>query len=164
MLWLLSALGIGGIGAALFLIPGAAAKAIEIAAAIWAAITKYPREAAIALLLCLSAVLWWDRGREIDRAERIEAQAKADNTLWQKAHATNLASVKLLTAALNDQSARVRALGKASERQQQAAQAALSRATARRDVSEGVAVRIERGAPVKGCQTAPEVMQAKDQL
>ena len=148
MLWLLSALGF-------------VRKALQAA---FGFVTRYPMQAALIASLCLAGWLWWDRGREIDRADRIEAQAKADNALCAKAHATNLASVKLLTAALNDQSARVRALGKASERQQQAAQAALNRATARRDVSEGVAARIERGAPVKGCQTAPEIMAARGEL
>ena len=164
MLWLLSALGIGGIGAALFFIPGAAAKAIEIASAVASAVMRYPREAAIVLLLVAAAWLWHGKSAANDRADRIEARAKADNALWAKAHATNLASIKLLTDALNDQSARVRGLATASERQQQAAQAALGRATARRDASEAVAVRIERGARPAGCVTAPEVLQAKDEL
>ena len=124
----------------------------------------HPWQAAFVALLLACGWLWHGKGNAIARADRIEAQATADNALWAKTHATNLASVKLLTAALNDQSARVRALGKASERQQQAAQAALRQATARRDVSEGVAVRIERGAPVKGCVTAPEVMAARSEL
>ena len=148
MMWLLSALGF-------------VRKALQAA---FSAVMRYPREAAIVLLLVTAAWFWHGRGQANDRADRIEAKAKADSALWAKAHAANLASLKLLTDTLNDQSARVRALGKASERQQKAAQAALSRATARRDASEAVAVRIERGAPVKGCVTAPEVLAAKGEL
>ena len=113
--------------------------------------------------LAIAAVLWWHfHGDAKTKAER--DRLRDDVVQWQKANATNLASVKLLTDTLNDQSARVRALATASERQQQAAQAALGRATARRDASEAVALRIERGARPTGCQTAPEVLQAKDEL
>ena len=148
MLWLLSALGF-------------VRKALQAA---FAMAMRYPREVAIVLLLVAAAWLWHGKGQANDRADRIEARAKADNALWAKAHATNLASIKLLTDTLNDQSARVRGLATASERQQKAAQAALGRATARRDASEAVAVRIERAAPVKGCVTASEVLAAKGEL
>ena len=148
MLWLLSALGF-------------VRKALQAA---FAMAMRYPREVAIMLLLVAAAWLWHGKSAANDRADRIEARAKADNALWAKAHATNLASIKLLTDTLNDQSARVRGLATASERQQRAAQAALGRATARRDASEAVALRIERGAPVKGCVTAREVLAAKGEL
>ena len=124
----------------------------------------HPWQAACIALLCLSAWTWHGKSAANDRADRIEAKAKADNALWAKAHAVNLASLKLLTDTLNDQSARVRGLATASERQQKAAQAALGRATARRDASEAVAARIERGAPVKGCATSPEVLQSRNEL
>ena len=148
MIWLLSALGF-------------VRKALQAA---FSAATRYPREVAIVLLLVAAAWFWHGKSAANDRADRIEAQAKADNALWAKAHAANLASLKLLTDTLNDQSARVRGLAAASERQQKAAQAALSRATARRDASEAVAVRIERGARPTGCVTAPEVLAAKGEL
>ena len=148
MLWLFSALG-------------CARKALQAA---FGVVTKYPREAAIIALVCLAAFFWHGKGKANDRADAIEAQAKADSALWQKAHAANLASVKLLTDALNDQSARVRALGKASDARQRDAQAALARATARRDVSEGVALRIERAGVSGGCRTAPEIMNNRGEL
>ena len=124
----------------------------------------HPWQAACIVLLVATAWLWHGKSAANDRADRIEARAKADNALWAKAHTTNLASIKLLTDTLNDQSARVRGLAIASERQQKAAQVALGRATARRDASEAIALRIERGAPVKGCVTAPEVLAAKGEL
>ena len=148
MLWALSALGF-------------ARKALQAAFGI---VTRYPREAAIIVLVCLAAFFWHGERKANDRADAIEAQAKADSALWQKAHAANLASIKLLTDAINDQSARVRALAKASDARQRDAQAALARATARRDVSEGVAQRIERAGVSGGCRTAPEIMSNRGEL
>ena len=164
MLWLFSALGIGGIGAALFLIPGAAAKAIEIAAAVWAAVTKYPREAAIIALLLACGWLYIGKGKANDRADAIEAQAKADNALWQHAHKVEAKSLADVTGALNGWSAYTRKWSATSQRQQRASQARYKAATARRDVSEGVAARIERAGVSGGCVTAPEIMQSRGEL
>lgn len=120
-------------------------------------IREKPALAAIIALCVLSAWLW--RGWSGEEAGR-----KADSALWAKAHATNLASIATLTAALNDQSAHVRALASASDARQKAARIALSRAVERGKVSEGAAVRIERAAPVVGCKTAPEILAARNEL
>ena len=131
---------------------------------LWEALTgalklalRHPWQAAIIALCVLSAWLW--RGWSGEEAGR-----KADSALWAKAHATNLASIATLTAALNDQSAHVRALASASDARQKAARIALSRAVERGKVSEGAAVRIERAAPVVGCKTAPEILAARNEL
>ena len=112
-----------------------------------------------ALGLALLAVWFHFASDARVRGER--DRLRADVSQWQKANATNLASVKRTTAALNDQSARVRALAAASDARQKAAQDALRAATARRGTAEGVAVRIERAGPVAGCVTAPEIMEAE---
>ena len=124
----------------------------------------HPWQAACIARLCLSAWTWHGKSAANDRADRIEAQAKADNALWAKAHATSLGSLKRVTGALNGWSAYTRQWSATSIRQQKASQARFKDATTRRDVSEAVALRIERGAPVKGCQTSPEVLAAKGEL
>jgi len=100
---------------------------------------------------------------QLDRARDKIATMKAAEKQWAKAHETNLDSIATLTAALADQSARVRALGEASAQRQVAAQDALRRAVERNKASEAVAVRIERVVPV-GCKTGAEIMDSRDQL
>ena len=157
MMWLLGALGIGGISAALFLVPGLAANALKALGVALGVVRDNPWQCAVGALLLACGWLW--RGWSGEEAGR-----KADSALWAKAHATNLASIATLTAALNDQSAHVRALASASDARQKAARIALSRAVERGKVSEGAAVRIERAAPVVGCKTAPEILAARNEL
>jgi hypothetical protein len=54
--WLLSGLGAAGIGAALFFIPGAAAKAAELAMAALSIVTRFPWQTAV---FALVAVAGW---------------------------------------------------------------------------------------------------------
>ena len=109
----------------------------------------------IALLLALA---WTWHGRSTARDERDSARAALVDC--NDARAIERKSIATLTAALNDQSARVHALGEASAKRQNAAQIALGRAVERAKASEATAVRIERTAPTQGCVTSPEVLGA----
>jgi len=97
---------------------------------------------------------------QLDRARDKIATMKVAEKQWAKAHETNRASIATVTAALADQSARVRALGEASAQRQVAAQDALRASVERGKASEAVAGRIERAVPV-GCRTGAEIMAAE---
>lgn len=72
---ILSALGIGGIAAALIFIPGALPALVKAATAVWEAICKYPREAIILGLSAACCWLWMGWGNADDRADT-----------WKRAH------------------------------------------------------------------------------
>jgi hypothetical protein len=86
--WLLSGLGVAGIGAALFFIPGAAAKAAELAMAALSIIKRFPWQTAV---FALVAVAGWQThslnrtrkaletcqdGRKADRASYVARTAR----------------------------------------------------------------------------------------
>lgn len=56
--WLLGALGIGGIGAALWLVPGLLPRAIEAIGAVFSLATRYPVQCALVVSLVATAWLW----------------------------------------------------------------------------------------------------------
>lgn len=79
MTWLLSLLGIGGIGAALFLVPGLAASALKALTAL----LDNPWQVALIVALCLSAWLWWGKREAFDQRDAARAQVAA----WKDANA-----------------------------------------------------------------------------
>lgn len=112
-----------------------------------------------AAVIALSIALAWTwHGRSTARDER--DAAKAQVVACTAARVIERKSIATLTAAINDQSARVRDLADKSAQRQNAARVALGRAVERAKASESVAQRIERAAPVAGCKSAPEVMGA----
>ena len=89
--WLIGALGFGGIGAALFFVPGALPLALRALAGAWRFITRYPLQIALCASLAGNVWLWrgWSAeqdGRALDRqayhAAQVEAQRRQDRADW----------------------------------------------------------------------------------
>ena len=85
--WLLGALGIGGLGAALFFIPGLLPRAIEAAGALLGVVRRYPLQAALVASLCLAGWLWWGKGKAIDQRDAAVAGRRADRAAYTAAQA-----------------------------------------------------------------------------
>lgn len=87
--WILSAVGLGGIGAALVLIPGALPAAVRALTVAWGWATKNPAAALCGLFLATTVWFWWAdyqhtaqrdaeiAGRTADKAAYVQAQADA---------------------------------------------------------------------------------------
>lgn len=101
---ILSALGIGSIAALIF-IPGALPAIVKAATALWEAICKYPREAAIIALCGFSAWLWIGWGNADDRADTWkrahDLRVKAEQLAEQAQKAMNAAHVAKAKEAAN---------------------------------------------------------------
>jgi hypothetical protein len=156
VIWLLSALGIGGIGAALFFIPGAMRVATEALSGALRLIRENPLLAIILGLLLACGWLWRADHHHVAQRDA----ARAETVACGKARAIERKSIATLEAALADQNAHFEALGKASDAAQKRAKDVLRVAVERGKASEGVAVRIERAAPLPGCVTSKEVLGA----
>ena len=76
MMWLLSLVGMGGIGAALVFIPGAAVLARQVLGAVLEALTEYPWQCATAVALCAGVWFWRADARHIDQRDVARAQTK----------------------------------------------------------------------------------------
>lgn len=89
-MWLLGALGIGGIGAALFLVPGLAANALKALGALLDVVRDHPWQVAVAASLALSGWLWWGKGNAIEERDAAVAGRKADRAAYTAAQAEAL--------------------------------------------------------------------------
>lgn len=116
----------------------------------------------IGLIAAIAVALLWARGTHY-RDQR--DAAKRDAQTYAFAAKTNLASVNLLTATLDKQSAMVREWAATSERRQKAAKEALSAAKQHGRTLEAKAARILAEMPVPGdCRTSDAVMAARGDL
>lgn len=99
MTWLLSALGIGGVGAALFFIPGLLPRAIEAAGALLGVVRRNPWQCAVLALVLACGLLWrgWDH-----QVEGLERQVTAWKDAQAKAVAWALAEKRAKETAAND--------------------------------------------------------------
>lgn len=160
--WILSGLGLGGVGLALAFIPGAAKAAVDVLTTIWGWATKNPAAALCGLFLATTVWFW--------HADRKEAAAhKADNAACIERTKIDRASIDKLQASIAMQNAAVQALGDASAAKQKASAKIVADAEQRGKVAEAAALRIEaerkvwpKGGPV--CRTGDAVMSARDSL
>lgn len=94
MTWLLSLLGIGGLGAAaLFFIPGLLPRAIEAAGALLGVVRRNPWQAALIVAVLALGWTWHGKSKAIGQRDAARAQvalwkdANAKATAWAKAEA-----------------------------------------------------------------------------
>lgn len=84
MNWILGALGVGGIGAILFCVPGALGKAIELVKGLFDIVASHPIEAALIASLACNVWLWrgWNAADSeiaaIRAAQKLAAEAQAE--------------------------------------------------------------------------------------
>lgn len=162
---ILSALGIGGIGAlAFFFIPGA--RGLITGVLDWTL-----SSARNILIVALVAVFIWGWIGHHNAAKYKRVAASTETALNQrtKAHGITVISLLSLTTAVEKQTAMIRTWTATAEARQRAAQAALREATARGQVTEALAQRIERERAARGaggpsCPTSPAVMDARGEL
>lgn len=86
MTWLLSIVGIGGIGAALFLIPGAAENALRALGAALGVIRDNPWQCAVLALLLACGGIWHVKGGQVERANRRADVQAALVAKWKAAN------------------------------------------------------------------------------
>ena len=154
--WILGAVGIGGAGLALALIPGAAKAAVEALTTAWGWATKNPAAALCAVLLATTVWFWWGKRDAASERDAAIAGRASDNAICRK-------SVADLTGAIDDQNAAIAKLGADTLAKQKAAAIAVEAATAHGKVSEGYAARIDREPAVKGgpvCRSGAAVLDA----
>ncbi len=102
--WILGALGIGGIGAALWFVPGLLPRVIEAIGAVLSLIRRYPVQCALILALVAVAWLWRANGnlKEGIKAERAAhaqtvanfRKAQTEAEAMQKANLTRVAKAQ----------------------------------------------------------------------
>jgi hypothetical protein len=110
------------------------------------------------------AAKWHRRADSETGAARVERSNRlADGRTWAASDATNHASIDLLLATVNSQSAAVARWAKVANGRQAAAAASLARETVRDRsiVAEKARIDAERGS---GCRTGSAVMAAKGDL
>ncbi|MES2902887.1 MAG: hypothetical protein V4696_01755 [Pseudomonadota bacterium] len=78
MTWLIGILGIGGLGAALFLIPGLLPRAIEAAGAVLGVVRRNPWPAAVIALLLACGWLWMGKNKAEDQRDFARNLAKEE--------------------------------------------------------------------------------------
>ncbi len=142
MTWLIGLLGIGGLGAALFLIPGLLPRAIEAAGALLGVARRNPWPVAVLALLLACGLLW--RSGERARDERDGARA----ALVDQQHAYHEAQVeaaRLALAAKAATEARYKAHAQEIDREHET-----QLADARSDVDRFIANQRVRGKAVAG--------------
>lgn len=172
--FILSLLGIGGVGAAAIGIFGAPAL-LGVGRSVLGVLAKIPWQAyAAAALVALIAFLIISRGHALERVRKDDARLAdicsavrdAAGRPHQNCGLAPLqiralgASIKTLETALADQNARIRELGRKSASQQAAAAQAERVAVKRADQAEDVATRLERSsrrAPAQPCAVSKEL-------
>lgn len=119
----------------------------------------------VALALSIAGNAWQHHGRAAIKADLAQEHAARDhdNATWVTIDRINHASLDKLVAALNRQSAAVRAWAVTANARQQAAQAALRDAQAKGAALDKARAAITAEAAT-GCRTGDAVMAAKGEL
>lgn len=162
MSWLLSLLGLGGIGAALVFVPGLAARALRLLGIIADWFIHNPW-AFLALALIAAVLAEHYEGAKWKRVAHSTEVALSQRT---EALGITVQSLEALTRATRAQTAMVRLWSETATARQSAAQSALMQATERGRASEALALRIDaqraqRGSTGQICHSSDAVMAAR---
>jgi hypothetical protein len=162
MMWILSLFGIGGFGAALFFVPGLAARVLNLLGIVVDWFAGHPW--AIAMLACIAFGLI--RDQEAVKWQRVAHSTEVALNQRTESLGITVQSLEALTKTVRAQTTMIRGWTKVADQRQNAAQDALRAAQVRGAAAETLAQqidreRLQRGSVRSACATSESVMNAR---